>query len=59
MIHFLGKISLRSKSACKICKKLLINLIIFGKMGLYDVANLTESVIETLLRGLHALSREI
>ena len=61
MIDFLGKISLRSKSrsACKIGKYLLIKLLIFGKIGLYDVTNWAESVPKTLLRGFHALSRDI
>ena len=59
MIDFLGKISLRFKSACKIGKYLLIKLLIFGKIGLYDVTNLTESVPKTLLRGFRALSRDI
>ena len=40
MIDFLGNISLRSKSACKIGKYLLIKLLIFGKIGLFDVTNL-------------------
>ena len=59
MIDFLGKISLRSQSACKIGKYLLIKLLIFGKIGLYDVKNLTEFVPKTLLRGFRALSRDI
>ena len=42
MVDFLGKIYLRSKSACKIGKYLLIKLLIFGKIGLYDVTNSTE-----------------
>ena len=49
----------RSKSECKICKDLLIKLLIFSKMGLYDVANLTESVLETLQGDFRALPREI
>ena len=49
----------RSKSECKIRKDLLIKLLIFSKMGLYDVANLTESVLETLQGGFRALPREI
>ena len=59
MIDFLGKISLRSKSACKIGKYLLIKLLIFDKMGLYDVTNLSEPVPKTLLLGFRALSRDI
>ena len=59
MIDFLGKISLRSQSACKIGKYLLMKLLIFGKIGLYDVTNWAESVPKTLLRGFHALSRDI
>ena len=59
MIDFLGKISLRFKSACKIGKHLLIKLLIFGKIGLYDVTSLTEFVPKTLLRGFCALSRDI
>ena len=55
MIDFLGKMSLRSKSAYKIGKYLLMKLLIFGKIGLYDVTNLTESVANTLLRGYRAL----
>ena len=35
MIDFLGKMSLRSKSAYKIGKYLLMKLLIFGKIGLY------------------------
>ena len=31
----------------------------FGKIGLHDVKNLTESVLETLLQGFRALSRQI
>ena len=31
----------------------------FGKIGLYDVTNLTESVPKTLLHGFCALSRDI
>ena len=59
MIDFLGIISLRSKSACKIGKYLLINLLIFGKIGSYDVKNLTESIAKTLLQDFRPLSREI
>ena len=59
MIDFLGKISLRSKSPCKRGKYLLIKLLIFGKIGLYDVTNLTESVPKTLLWGYCTLSRDI
>ena len=56
MIDFLGKIS---ESACKISKYLLIKLLIFGKIGLYDVTNLKESVPKALLQSLRALSRDI
>ena len=59
MIDFLGKISLRCKSACEMGKYLLIKLLIFRKIGLYDVTNLIESVPTTLLRGFRALSRDI
>ena len=59
MEDFLGKISLRSKSAYKIGRYLLIKLLILSKIGLYDVTNLTESVLKTLLRGFRALSRDI
>ena len=59
MIDFLRKISLRSKSTCKIGKYLLIKLLIFDKIGLYDVTNSTESVRKTLLRGFGASLREI
>ena len=55
MIDFLGKNFLRFKSAYKIGKYLLMKLLVFGKIGLYDVTNLTESVSKTLLRGLRAL----
>ena len=56
---FSRKISLRSESVCKIGKYLLIKPLIFGNKGLYDVTNLTESVVKTLLRGFRALSRDI
>ena len=59
MIDFVGKISLRSKSACKVGKYLLIKLLIFGKLGLYGITNWTESVPKTLLWGFHALSQDI
>ena len=59
MIDFLENVSVRSKSACEIVKYLLITLLIFGKIGLYDVTNLTESVLKTFLWGFHALSRDI
>ena len=59
MIDFVGKISLRFKSACKIGKYLLIKLLVYGKIGLYDVTNLTESVPKTLLWVFHALSWDI
>ena len=59
MIDFLIKVFLRSKSACKIGKYLLIKLLIFGKIGLYDNTNLIESVLKTLLWSFPALSREI
>ena len=59
MIGFLGKVSLISKSACEIGKCLLIKLLIFCEIGLYDVTILTESVPKTLLRCFGALSREI
>ena len=48
-----------SKYACKIGKNVLIKLLLFDKIGLYDVTDLKESVLETLLRGFHALPREI
>ena len=44
VIDFLRKSSLRSKYTFKIGKYLLIKLLIFGKIGLSDVTNLTESV---------------
>ena len=47
MIHFLGKISLGCKSACKTGKYLLVKLLICGKIWLYDVTNLTESILKT------------
>ena len=59
MIDLLGKISIRSKSACKIGKYLLIKLLIFSKIELYDVTNLTEFVPKTLLQGFCPLSRDI
>ena len=59
MIDFLGKISSRFKSGCKIGTYLLIKLLIFGKIGLHDVTNLTESFPKTLLQGFRALSRDI
>ena len=43
----------------KIGKYLLIKLLIFGKIELYDVANLTKSFLETLLPGFRTLSREV
>ena len=48
-----------SKYACKIGKNLSVKLFIFDKIGLCDVTNLRESVLETLLRGFRALPREI
>ena len=59
MIYFLGKDYLRYKSAYKIGKSVLMKLSILGKIGLYDVTNLTESVPKTLRRGLRTLPREM
>ena len=46
MIDFLGKTSLRSKSASRIGKYLLIKLLIFGKIGLYDVTLLKDQFLK-------------
>ena len=57
--RFSWKKFLRSTSTCKISKHLIIKLLRFGKIGLYDVAKLMEPFPETLLRGFRALSREV
>ena len=59
MIDFLEEISLRSKSAYKTDKYLLIKLLILGQIGLYKIKNLKKFVPKALLRGFHAISEEI
>ena len=43
--------SVRSKSTCK---TRLIKLLIFGKIGSYDITGLTESIFKTLLQDFRA-----
>ena len=50
-------LTLHFQPACKEVRHFLIKLLILGKIGLYDVTNLRESVPETLLRGFCALSQ--